>query len=309
MNKLLRAGIRRYLTSKVYWSVVVATLFFGWLTSSESELSSMDSSSVIIEFALFAILASWNIGREYEEGIFRNKIIAGHTKAKIFISELILAIGACMSLFVMFTILFAVGNTYVFKIMPTDAMIKSYILMILINIAMVTIFVTISSIMSHRALSITFSLILLFAMYWSTLEIGQKLIEEKYIYVCENEWVVEYDQYGMVSNEYSQIIPGTEKKVYNRDYVGGWKRKWYQFIYHAFPTGALIDNMNVYFDYLGYQNYVYNYKLRVEAGTYVKEPIYKEYDDKMNKNIIYNLGVIIFMTASGCILFSKTDFK
>ena len=76
MNKLLRAGIRRYLTSKVYWSVVVATLFFGWLTSSESELSSMDSSSVIIEFALFAILASWNIGREYEEGIFRNKIIA-----------------------------------------------------------------------------------------------------------------------------------------------------------------------------------------------------------------------------------------
>lgn len=309
MSKLLRAGFRRYLTSKVYWTMVVATIFFGWLTGQESELASMDSSTVVIEFALFAIMISWNIGREYEEGIFRNKIIAGHTKAKIFMSELILATGACMSLFVLYTILFAMWNTYVFNIMPTDALIKSYILMILINVAMITIFVTISSIMSHRALSVTFSIVLLFAMYWSAGEIGYKLAEEKYIYECETEWVVEYDEYGRIRTEYSQTIPGTEKKVHNKEYVGGWKRKWYEFIYHTFPTGPVIDNIDFYFQYLGYENYVHNCKRQVEAGTYVKQPIFKEQDDTMNKNVIYSLGVILFMAASGCILFSKTDFK
>lgn len=309
MNKLLRAGFRRYITSKVYWTMVVATAFWGWLIGDEANVMSMDSSYVIIEFALFAIMISWNIGREYEEGIFRNKIIAGHTKAKIFMSELILATGACMSLFVLYTILFAMGNTYVFNIMPTDAMIKSYILMILINIAMITIFVTISSIMSHRALSVIFSLVLLFAMYWSAGEIGYKLAEEEYVCEWENEWVILYDEYGNKSKEYSQSIPGTEKKVFNKDYVGGWKRTWYEFIYHTFPTGPLIDDMDFYFQYLGYANYAHNCKRQVEAGTYVKQPIFKEQDDTMNKNIIYSLEVILFMTASGCILFSKTDFK
>ncbi len=309
MSKLLRAGFRRYMTSKVYWTMVVATAFFGGLIGDNANIMSMDTSYVIIEFALFAIMISWNIGREYEEGIFRNKIIAGHTKAKIFVSELILAIGACMSLFVLFTVLFATKNTYVFNIMPTDAMIKSYILMILINISMITIFVTISSIMSHRALSVIFSIVLLYAMYWSTSEIRFKLIEEEYIYEYESEWVVLYDESGRISNEYSQNIPGTEKKVYNKDYVGGWKRTWYEFIYHTFPTGPVMDCMNFYSNYLGYYNYSYNYKFRVEAGTYVKESIDKENNDMLNINIIYSLGVILFMTGSGCILFSKTDFK
>jgi hypothetical protein len=52
-----------------------------------------DDALVIAQMLIHAVMISWVVGKEFKEGIFRNKVIVGHSKGSIYLSELICGVG------------------------------------------------------------------------------------------------------------------------------------------------------------------------------------------------------------------------
>ena len=84
MIKLLRAGVRRYLHSVVFWLASIVTVAVAVLCANGARNFYLEDFYIMIEFIIFAVMISWLVGGEYDEGIFRNKVISGHTKVSIF---------------------------------------------------------------------------------------------------------------------------------------------------------------------------------------------------------------------------------
>lgn len=87
MARLLRAGAR-YLRSATFYIGLLAVLLGGtWVGTLENP----DPNCHLISAAAVVVVMTLQVGREYSDGGFRNKLIAGHGKAAIFWSEWLLA--------------------------------------------------------------------------------------------------------------------------------------------------------------------------------------------------------------------------
>ena len=178
MTKLLRAGVRRYVRSIVFYIALLATVVLAVLCGNTAKNIGFENDYVILEFVIIAILATWLIGREFDQRTFRNKIIAGHSKGSVFLSELILAVGSCMFLFLIFAGVFAAFNGFIFSLVPADVLIRIFFDCLFANIALAVLFATISCLISHRSVIAVITILLVFGMYGAPGRIGQKLSRE-----------------------------------------------------------------------------------------------------------------------------------
>ena len=89
MIKLLRACVRRYTHNTIFWIAAVLTIGLGISIAHSARMTYYDDALVIAQMLIHAIMISWVVGKEFKEGIFRNKVIVGHSKGRIFLAELI----------------------------------------------------------------------------------------------------------------------------------------------------------------------------------------------------------------------------
>ena len=142
MIRLLRAGIRRYFSNIIFWIAVILTLGLSVLMSYQARNAFYDDGLVIGQMMINAIMISWIICREYKDGVFRNKIIIGHTRENIFMSELILAIGFTLVMYFIGAIIYLVFNNYQIPLIPASVMIKMTIDYVLSNMVLTAFLVT-----------------------------------------------------------------------------------------------------------------------------------------------------------------------
>ena len=114
MTKLLRSGISRYMKSMAFWIIVAISLILGLIAGAVTDYLGINMLGLLI---VIAILISLMIGTEFSDGIVRNKLIMGHSKGKVFLSELLLSM-------ISSTVLFAVcyGAFIVFNFHRCDSM-------------------------------------------------------------------------------------------------------------------------------------------------------------------------------------------
>lgn len=107
MRNLLSAGFVRLWRCKMFWLsclfVAATTLMSTWARYTDDHqydyLSSLDSAflSYIFFIAIFIpVVCALFIGVEHADGTIRNKIICGHTKAAVYLSNLILISAASL---------------------------------------------------------------------------------------------------------------------------------------------------------------------------------------------------------------------
>lgn len=82
MIKLLRSEARRYFKNVLFWLGIAALLICGLYFGT---LENLDVTYHLVVPIVMAVLISLIVGREYSDGGFRNKIISGHSKGKIFL--------------------------------------------------------------------------------------------------------------------------------------------------------------------------------------------------------------------------------
>ena len=92
MNRLLYAGIRRYAKSYLFWIAFALNIILAIVCGMNTRSFYLEDFYLIIQLSILAILFTFYVGRENDEGLFRNKIIVGHSKGSIYLSEIILGV-------------------------------------------------------------------------------------------------------------------------------------------------------------------------------------------------------------------------
>ena len=162
MIKLLRAGFFRLKKEAMFWLFIFATILvigYKLLRTSHNVLLDKVLNDYIIFIGLFiAMFVSIFVGKEHSEGIIRNKIIVGHSRNSIYLTNLIISVVAsvlCEFIYSLF--MFYIGSYIYGKLqMPI-----SQLLMIILNVVLVIItYCSIFNLISHICSEVTISVII-----------------------------------------------------------------------------------------------------------------------------------------------------
>ena len=284
MTKLLRACIRRYTHSIIFWIAVVLTLGLGISIAHSARTTYYDDAMVLGQMLVHAIMISWIVGKEFKEGIFKNKTIVGHSKGSIFLSELISGVGIAFVLY-------------------------------LLNMGLAAVFVTISCLFSQQAIIAIANIFLVLSMWIGCQRLYGELSQPQYIEQYETintEWI---DENGNIRYR-EEKVEGSEYLVDNPTYVGGTKRVIYEAIYNLSPYGHIIDFVYFNMDWHGY--YYFVNELAPELGMTGEElwdqvigdnEITEETVDNFDSNLLYSCILLILAISIGYIGFRKKELK
>lgn len=107
MYKLLNAGFTRVKKNKIFWSLIIISILFAsvmllnqykdLVRSKETGYSIDHTEKLLVDFIkvigfFIAVFTSLFVGTEYANGTIRNKIVIGHSRTSIYLSNLIISI-------------------------------------------------------------------------------------------------------------------------------------------------------------------------------------------------------------------------
>lgn len=304
MSKLLRSGVRRYLHSFVFWLGIIATAIFGVIGGYNARHYYLEDFYIMLELMVFPVVISWLVGREYGEGIFRNKVICGHTKGHIFLSELILALCATGVMFLLYAGIFALLNSYVFGVIDTSILVRVFLDMFFANLLIAALVVTIACLLPNRFAVMAVNILVIFGLCFGSGQIEGILKQEEF--TVEYEW-----QYGGDTADggyYMTIVPGSEHMVENPNYVGGTPRVILTTVYHILPYSHAIEYRDMSYDWFGCIDKNGNVRptWKVNANGF---ELTEEEDTDLSLNILYSLGTLSVVCAVGYLGFRRKELK
>lgn len=232
MSKLIRANFVRLWKCKAFWgSEILTVLFAGMLiffnykdkiTYDEAECINIDGGlfAVAILIPIFvAIVTTFYLGTEYNDGTMRNKMVVGHSRFNIYIANLIVTSVASLIPFVTYVvILITVGSLALGKSTQSVPTLLTYFgYSILAILAVNAVFVCISMLIQSKAIAAVLAVVIAFMFILISSMIKSGLNEpeyyEAYVYQDENGELVE------VPEELNpNYLKGTKRKVYEIEY-------------------------------------------------------------------------------------------
>lgn len=277
MSKLLSANFSRMKKDKIFWIGMIFALCLGIFSNILYYRQNIQYSEypIVLDNGLFtlamfigiiaSVFCSLFIGTEYSDGTIRNKITVGHSRAAIYISNLIVCITACVLMCLTFTVVYTVIGYFHLGWLKTD--IKTififFIAMLMIAVSNCAIFTLITMLNQNKALSAVVCILLAFGMLFAGTYISTTLSEPK---TYESTYI---DEEGRIVTDQSEPNP---------NYVGGTKRKVYEFLNNFLPGGQAVQTANMS----------------------AKHP---------EIFILYSSVILVIATGAGVLVFRKKDLK
>ena len=313
MTKLLRACIRRYTHNTIFWIAAVLTIGLGISIAHSTRMTYYDDALVIAQMLIHAVMISWVVGKEFKEGIFRNKVIVGHSKGRIYLSELICGVGIAFVLYFLCAVIFVAFNFYEVPLLPASLIVKIFVDYVLLNMCLAAIFVTISCLFSQQAIIAIVNIALVLVMTTASQRLYAQLSQPQYLERYEtinSEWI---DENGNI--RYKEVkVEGSEYYVDNPTYVGGVKRDIYDTVYKLSPYGHIIEFVYFNMDWHGYEYFLNNpvdgmtgeetWELIIGDNEITDETI-----ETFSSHLMYSAILLIATSAVGYIGFRKKEFK
>lgn len=236
MYKLLKASFFRLKKEIVFWMFTFFTLgiaFFSLLRHNPSEviLDRFVNEFIMYIGIFIAIFVSVFVGKEHSEGIIRNKIIVGHKRINIYLSNLIVSIFTTIFYELIYLILMLTIGIHLFGNlqMPLDEFVMTLINIFLIIIAYCSIYNLITMLSSEITLSTTICVILFMVMF--VIVSALSLTVNASPYTTQTFW----DEQGQ---------PHIIEQELNPNYPGEGKIKVAKVIYYFIPQGQANDIAN-----------------------------------------------------------------
>lgn len=216
MIKLLKAGFFRLKKDVIFWLFIFLTIGIAGFslfryTSNEGVYLDKIVNEFIMYIGLFiAIFVSIFVGKEHSQGIIRNKIIVGHSRISIFLSNLIISIVVSLLCEMIYLVIVLLIGIPLFGQMQMSF---SQFAMVLLNTALViisfcSIYNFITMICSEITISTTICIILFIVMFIVQGAFGLTAYANKYI---ENAFYDENGNKHIISQELDPNYPGDEK--------------------------------------------------------------------------------------------------
>lgn len=246
MNRLLAANFSRLLKSKAFWVCCIYAFVYGifmqvmnYLTTTASgEVPLIDNlffSFSIFTGILLSAFVSLFLGTEYNDGTIRNKLVIGHTRASIYLSNLIVCTAAGMIMCaVNLAVSFAVGIPLMGSFDASSRLVFATCIGILIAVtAFASICTLISMLCQNRAVAAVINILLIFTMLFISIYIRAWL---------ETPETISTQSVVMDENGVSSV---TTEEVPNPMYLRGAKREVCEFINDFLPTGQTVQFTNM----------------------------------------------------------------
>lgn len=174
MLKLLRADFSRLFKDKLFYILILGMFAFG---AAVPIIHSMDASyEWSMDSGLFAyvcivpiaasLLTALFVGREYSDSTLRNKIVVGHDRVGIYLSNLIVCTTAALALCIAYLVPFVCLGAIL--LMPSTVPVLGLaclaLLGFMVAIAFVAIFTLVSMVCRNRAYTVAICILLAFAL-------------------------------------------------------------------------------------------------------------------------------------------------
>lgn len=240
MRKLISAGFARLRKDKAFWICMIFMLGSGiylpisnYLDGKRADSIGPLDSGFFTHAGFLAILISGFvtlfIGTEHSEGTMRNKIISGHKRSSIYLSDLIICILAGVLICAAHIIPYlAIGIPLMgFFEMDITSVLLIVLCVFLMMTAFISLFLIIAMLCHSKSASSVVCMISTIVILFSGIYIGARLNEPEY-----------YDSYAYTDSDGALIKVEAEK---NSFYIDGNKRKVYEFLLDAIPGGQAIQ--------------------------------------------------------------------
>lgn len=238
MLKLLHANFARLVKNKVFWGELLCLLVLQILICVTNyidmqrydyilSLDELAFNFMQVQGILIAVFCSLYVGTEFSDGVIRNKIMIGHSRLHIFLSNFITCCVVSILHYVFSVIVVCAIGTPLFGFfkMPVTTFMQMLLLGLLLCISFSALF-NLIAMLTNKTHSAIIGLLLIFAMLMLTSYLSSTLSAPP---VYENQPV--FDSTGS--------IVGVENIV-NTNYVSGIKRHIYQFLIDFLPVGQSI---------------------------------------------------------------------
>lgn len=248
MSKLLSAGFERMKNDKVFrFGIILMTVLGAVLAqnqySHKLEYGSMVNVTldevffnyIVIIGVLCAVFCSLFIGTEYSDGTIRNKLIVGHTRWAIYLSNLIVSIISAFLMCIVFIVsVCVVGIPLIgFLEMPLTEFLPILFGSVVVVVAFCAICTMMSMLISSKSLvaviSITGFFLLLFVSTYIEISLEEPEYTEGY-YISDDGVSISTNEKGM-----------EEMQFPNPNYLSGTKRAVYEFLNDFLPTGQAMQ--------------------------------------------------------------------
>lgn len=226
MRNLLSAGIVRLFKSRLFWLLAAAETawsgFLAWLLYDYSNLTENLNMSVFMPMFYICVaeatFCGFYIGTDYSDGTVRNKISVGHTKRKIYLSNLIICcLAGTALLLVHIAVILGVGLALIGPaILPDMLLIKTLCALITV-IAGTSLFTAASMLLSRAAFAVAANIFISLGMIASGL----------YVLILYSE---------------PEFVPGSGG-LPNPRYVGGAGRAVLEFFEKILPVSSAYEVM------------------------------------------------------------------
>ena len=246
MIELLYANFSRIMKNKLFWLCMlvmvglplyaVGVRYYDYYISSETVWETADGLWFVggIYLAVIqSIFISLFIGAEFSDGTIRNKLIVGHTRSEIYVSNLITS--SIVSLFyhlIYIVVLFGAGSCLLKSWdTPKKTLFVLTALSLMTVIALSAIFTMLAMLIHSRSVGAVTAMLVAMAMLIASMTIVSMLSAREYI---DNAFVM---------NEVGEFVKSDP--IPNPRYLTGVKREVYQHILNLIPVGQMIQFGNL----------------------------------------------------------------
>lgn len=238
MRNLLRADFARLLRDRAFW-LCCAVLFAAGAAlpvihyidnRNAGAFWAPDDTCFTFAFLLpilLSLLAAFFVGCDYSDGTVRNKLIVGHRRSHIYLSDLAVTCVAGMAL----SIAYSLPHTCLSLALlgkfraPVQALLPFAVLSLTLTAAFSALYVLIALLCRGKAQAVAGCLLLVFALLFAGVRLTSALNEPEY-----------YAGYSYTENGVTTV----EDEEPNPNYVGGKKRQVYEFLNEFTPGGQVL---------------------------------------------------------------------
>lgn len=242
MTKLLSAGHERLFKSRVFRLCLAAAVIMPVLmvlglyrdgSVPENGMEQILFNCLPYMSFFCAVFVSLLFGAEHGDGVLRNKIIVGHGRTALYLSELLLAVGAAAILFVLNFAAVWLAALWFFESPALSAgeIAWYFLCSVLACGAWAALCLAVTAMCGSKAGASVLCIVMVLLLIIGCSYVGGRL--------SEGEVIHEY----ILVNEFGQPLQVEEQP--NPRYIGGFSRQALEFLYDMLPAGQSIQISNL----------------------------------------------------------------
>lgn len=237
MSRLLRANFVRLWKSKVFWLGIAFQLGMGIVALHTQYQEKLEGYQACIDDVIFsssifmpvvaAVFVGLFVGTEYSDGTIRNKLIVGHSRMEIYLSNLIVCTIALFLMHLAYIAVMAGAGIPLLRNFDASAseLVKIGLISLVTIMALGGLFVMMSMLIHSKSNGSVTAIIVGIVLLMSAMVIMNGLNEPEYWEAYTATFV---DESGQAREEHVE-------KQKNPNYIGGTRRKVYEFLYDFLP--------------------------------------------------------------------------